>query len=142
MQRISHHKPPFLVLPRTKNRGTTHKPPFLVLPRTKNRGTTQIPEPYALTWDSLAEHSIRNHSISLLTIHGSKGLEYDAVAVVGLNDGTLPFFATEDMDEEKRKLYVAATRAGRALLLASDIESGNPESAFLAPVRALVAGWQ
>jgi DNA helicase-2/ATP-dependent DNA helicase PcrA len=102
----------------------------------------QIPEPYALTWDSLAEHSARCHSISLLTIHGSKGLEYDAVAVVGLNDGILPFFATDDIDEEKRKLYVAATRAGRALLLASDIESGNKESGFLAPVRALIASWQ
>ncbi len=102
----------------------------------------QIPEPYALTWDSLAEHSARRHSISLLTIHGSKGLEYDAVAVVGLNDGVLPFFATTDMDEERRKLYVAATRAAKALLLASDIEGRNRESEFLAPVRALVAGWE
>jgi DNA helicase-2/ATP-dependent DNA helicase PcrA len=101
-----------------------------------------IPHPYEMTWDALAEHAVRSHSMSLVTIHGSKGLEYDAVAVVALNNDTLPFFAAEDIDEEKRKLFVAATRATKALLLASDNAGGNAESPFLRPIRLLASEWK
>jgi superfamily I DNA/RNA helicase len=105
----------------------------------------EIPSPYEMTWDVLAEHAVRSHSISLLTIHGSKGLEYDGVAVVGLNADTLPFFAVvdvQDIEEERRKLFVAATRAAKVLLLASHKAGGKAESRFLNPIRPLVASWQ
>jgi DNA helicase-2/ATP-dependent DNA helicase PcrA len=57
--------------------------------------------PTDLTWFALSEHAARTSSLSLLTIHGSKGLEYEAAAVVSLNEGTLPFFACDDLDEDR-----------------------------------------
>lgn len=59
--------------------------------------------------------------IRVSTVHAAKGLEFRAVAIVGLNDGSFPDFRnTDDPDElasERRLAYVAATRASRALLL-------------------------
>jgi len=55
------------------------------------------------------------------TIHAAKGLEFMAVAVVGLNDGSLPDFRSKansaDLAGEKRIAYVALTRAARVLRL-------------------------
>lgn len=53
--------------------------------------------------------------ISLLTVHKSKGLEFDTTFVLGLNEGTLPDYrATEDtMAEEDNNAYVALSRAKR-----------------------------
>lgn len=48
------------------------------------------------------------------TIHQAKGLEFDSVIVSGCVDGTLPSFQStslEDVEEERRLLYVAASRA-------------------------------
>jgi DNA helicase II / ATP-dependent DNA helicase PcrA len=59
--------------------------------------------------------------VRVITMHQSKGLEFDAVWVPGLTEGGLPsWFATQDgstakLDEERRVLYVAITRARRAL---------------------------
>jgi DNA helicase II / ATP-dependent DNA helicase PcrA len=56
--------------------------------------------------------------VDLATFHRAKGLEWDAVAVVGLEDGYVPIVhATTpgSLDEERRLLYVALTRAGRIL---------------------------
>lgn len=59
--------------------------------------------------------------IRVSTVHAAKGLEFRAVAIVGMNDGSFPDFrSTDDPDElasERRLAYVAATRASRALLL-------------------------
>lgn len=59
--------------------------------------------------------------IRLLTAHRAKGLEFKAVAVVGLIQGTFPDYRTlsnaKQLDEERRAFYVAITRASRALLL-------------------------
>lgn len=59
--------------------------------------------------------------IRLLTTHRAKGLEFKAVAVVGLAQGTFPDYRSLDsreaLDEERRAFYVAVTRAARALLL-------------------------
>ena len=59
--------------------------------------------------------------IRVSTVHAAKGLEFRAVAVVGLNDGSFPDFrnvgSAEDLAAERRLAYVAATRASRALLL-------------------------
>ncbi|NRQ51954.1 ATP-dependent helicase [Brevibacillus sp. HD1.4A] len=56
-------------------------------------------------------------AVQLLTVHGSKGLEFDTVILVGMNQGTFPSKRTEDMEEERRLAYVAVTRAKRRLIL-------------------------
>jgi DNA helicase II / ATP-dependent DNA helicase PcrA len=58
--------------------------------------------------------------VRVLTVHASKGLEFKAVAVVGLNEGSFPDFRNTDDDgieAEQRLMYVAVTRASRALWL-------------------------
>jgi DNA helicase-2/ATP-dependent DNA helicase PcrA len=57
----------------------------------------------------------------LSTIHSAKGLEWDAVHVLAVYDGNFPACmsagSAEEIDEERRLLYVACTRARRALHL-------------------------
>ena len=57
-------------------------------------------------------------TVTLATIHASKGLEWDHVHLVGLAEGLLPIaYATtfEQVDEERRLAYVGITRAARTL---------------------------
>lgn len=60
-------------------------------------------------------------SLKLLTMHGSKGREYDAVALVDVFDGHVPFYKCkvgDDIEAEGRRLlYVAATRARKMLMI-------------------------
>ena len=59
--------------------------------------------------------------IRLTTTHRSKGLEFRAVAVVGLTQGAFPDYRSlsdqEAIEAERRAFYVSITRASRALLL-------------------------
>jgi DNA helicase II / ATP-dependent DNA helicase PcrA len=59
--------------------------------------------------------------VSLMTIHASKGLEFDAVFVTGLEQGLFPAIrqndAGRDEEEERRLFYVALTRARKRLFL-------------------------
>jgi len=62
-----------------------------------------------------------DRGLSLMTLHSAKGLEFDVVVVGGLEEGLLPHFnagdALEEVEEERRLLYVGMTRARRRLLL-------------------------
>ncbi len=54
--------------------------------------------------------------VTLASLHAAKGLEWDAVFLVGLTDGTLPIqhaVTPDEVDEERRLLYVGVTRARR-----------------------------
>ena len=64
--------------------------------------------------ESLAEEPIA----TLTTAHGSKGLEYDYVWIVGLNAGSFPSDKSS-LEEERRLMFVAMTRAREALFLSS-----------------------
>lgn len=61
--------------------------------------------------------------VTLMTVHSAKGLEYENVFVIGLDDGIFPssrsFDSEEDMEEERRLAYVAITRAKKRLYLAN-----------------------
>ena len=59
--------------------------------------------------------------VTLMTVHSAKGLEYDNIFVVGMDDGIFPssrsFDSEDDMEEERRLAYVAITRAKKKLYL-------------------------
>ena len=62
-------------------------------------------------------------AIKLLTLHNSKGREFDAVAIINANEGQIPHFtarAQSELDEARRLFYVGITRARRHLLIVSD----------------------
>lgn len=59
--------------------------------------------------------------INLMTIHKSKGLEFPVVFIVGCSDGLLPHSKSADVDDEKRLMYVAITRAMDRLYLTSNL---------------------
>ena len=59
-------------------------------------------------------------------MHSSKGLEFDNVYIVGVNEGIVPYQLGDDskldIEEERRLLYVAITRAKRVLVISSPLK--------------------
>ena len=66
----------------------------------------------------------RNNLI-LSSIHQAKGLEFEIVFFVYLDEGTLPYKENKDLTEEKRLFYVGITRAKRLLFLISSKQDGS-----------------
>jgi len=67
-----------------------------------------------------AQHAPPLEGVTLASLHAAKGLEWDAVFLVGLVDGTLPIIYAEtpaQIEEERRLLYVGVTRAREHLTL-------------------------
>ena len=64
------------------------------------------------------QDAISDKAISIMSIHAAKGLEYEHVFVVGLEEGFFPIIGdTTDIEEERRLGYVAFTRAKDNLTL-------------------------
>lgn len=86
-------------------------------------------------------------AVKLMTIHGSKGLEFDTVFLVGMNQDLFPSKNTRDMEEERRLAYVAVTRAKNRLVITTTRSyasswgktvEGCVPSCFIAELRAAV----
>ncbi|MEP6599622.1 MAG: ATP-dependent DNA helicase UvrD2 [Actinomycetota bacterium] len=81
----------------------------------------QLPELVAeLDQRSAAQHAPTVQGVTLASLHSAKGLEWDAVFLVGLTDTTIPIqHATteEQVAEERRLLYVGITRARQQVAL-------------------------
>ena len=60
--------------------------------------------------------NIENGAVNIMTIHASKGLEFDYLFIVGLEEGFFPL-GDADIEEERRLAYVAITRAKKELVL-------------------------
>ena len=77
--------------------------------------------------------------ISLMTMHASKGLEFDTVYLPDVNEGKIPIkqsVTAEAIEEERRMFYVAMTRAKKTLyILFCDKKEGKEKpSRFLSPL--------
>jgi DNA helicase-2/ATP-dependent DNA helicase PcrA len=64
------------------------------------------------------QDQIDNEHISIMSVHASKGLEFEYLFVIGLEEGFFPLIGDgSDIEEERRLGYVAITRAKRELYL-------------------------
>ncbi|AKU13106.1 DNA-dependent helicase II [Azoarcus sp. CIB] len=89
-----------------------------------------LAQPHALLADFLAHASLEagehqadagSDAVQLMTVHSSKGLEFDVVFLTGLEEGLFPHensaLENEGLEEERRLMYVAVTRARERLYL-------------------------
>lgn len=70
------------------------------------------------------EPSPKPGSVTLMTVHGAKGREFDYVFLIGLAEDVMPSFQSKqkgetspEMEEERRNCFVAITRAKESLVL-------------------------
>jgi DNA helicase-2/ATP-dependent DNA helicase PcrA len=70
------------------------------------------------------EPPVKQNTVTLMTVHGAKGREFDTVYLVGLAEDLLPSYqsrqkgdASPEMEEERRNCFVAITRAKECLVL-------------------------
>jgi DNA helicase-2/ATP-dependent DNA helicase PcrA len=68
-----------------------------------------------------AQAQAGQEALQLMTVHSAKGLEFDAVFITGLEEGLFPHESSsrelDGVDEERRLMYVAITRARRRLYM-------------------------
>lgn len=60
------------------------------------------------------------NAVTLITMHGAKGLEFDTVFIIGANEDICPYKKAEtleEIEEERRLFYVAMTRAKKRLVI-------------------------
>ena len=89
--------------------------------------------PAGLLGQNASAATLVEDSVKVLTLHASKGLEFDAVAIPFV--GRLPHPKVESVEEESRVLYVGMTRAMTRLLL-----TASADSAFSRRLRGILAG--
>lgn len=86
------------------------------------------------------EDNEKAEGVALLTLHSSKGLEFDNVWIVGCEAGTLPSTREDtDIQEERRLAYVGMTRARVKLVMSYSLEGKH--SQFLEEANLLGQGF-
>jgi ATP-dependent DNA helicase UvrD/PcrA len=91
------------------------------------------------------EYDEDDPAVTLMTLHNAKGLEFDVVFMVGMEDGVFPHYRSmgdpAQLEEERRLAYVGITRARRRLYLTHAWSrslfggsSYNPPSRFLSEI--------
>lgn len=66
------------------------------------------------------QDTISDDAISIMSVHASKGLEFEHLFVIGMEEGFFPIIGeTTDIEEERRLAYVAMTRAKTTLTLST-----------------------
>ncbi|HPF18852.1 MAG: UvrD-helicase domain-containing protein [Bacillota bacterium] len=90
------------------------------------QGETLVLETFLEELTLLADvdnHDPREDTVSLMTLHSAKGLEFSVVFIPGMETGIFPSYRTidqgEGMEEERRLCYVGMTRAKKMLFLTS-----------------------
>ena len=94
--------------------------------------TTDIEQVNSL---SISNNNNNTSGISILTMHGAKGLEFTQVFLPDINEGIIPgkqCISDESIEEERRLLYVAVTRAKDAISVYYTGERGRKPSRFIA----------
>ncbi len=73
--------------------------------------------------ESFQDESVSDNKdgVNLMTIHRSKGLEFPAVFVVGLVEGIMPTKRNDNIEEERRVVFVACSRAMHLLYLSHSL---------------------
>lgn len=90
----------------------------------------------------MTEHKEYDDAVTLMTIHSAKGLEFDVVFLIGMEEGIFPhansIVEADGVEEERRLMYVGITRARDLLYLTNakrrmlyGKESMNPPSRFI-----------
>ena len=68
-----------------------------------------------------AEYSLDADAVTLMTVHSAKGLEFKVIFIIGLEENIMPIskalYDDEELEEERRLMYVAITRAKEKLYL-------------------------
>ncbi len=93
----------------------------------------------------IEEHKNQTNVVTLMTVHSAKGLEFDNVFIVGLEEGIFPhtmsLYSPDEIEEERRLCYVAITRARKKLDLINTKkrlyfgqDNYNPPSRFIGEI--------
>ena len=70
--------------------------------------------------ESKKENDKELKGVRLMTFHSSKGLEFDIVYIIDVNEGSVPYKkakGADEIEEERRMFYVAMTRARHKLFI-------------------------
>lgn len=101
------------------------------LQRAENPSLNEFLDSISLASDT---DEITKDAVNLMTIHAAKGLEFNNVFIVGLEEGVFPtaqsFSTDEGLEEERRLIYVAITRAKTNLFLSFSRSRGFGERYF------------
>ena len=93
----------------------------------------------------MSEHKEEDDVVTLMTIHAAKGLEFDVVFLIGMEEGIFPhqnsFLEEDGLEEERRLCYVGITRARKRLYISNakrrmlyGKDTSNPQSRFISEI--------